>query len=94
MDWKNDYYCVLSVNPDASFQGIKNAYRMLVKEFHPDRHPGDERCEIRMKAYVQEQAGDLEGARSTLQEGLRAFPEEVEFRRKMDRIEGEIMSFA
>ncbi len=38
---KKDYYEVLGVKKDASEEEIKAAYKKLVKQYHPDLHPGD-----------------------------------------------------
>ncbi|GAA4287998.1 J domain-containing protein [Georgenia daeguensis] len=35
-----DYYLILGVAPDASPQEIARAYRSLVRQRHPDSHPG------------------------------------------------------
>lgn len=32
-----DYYAILEVSPQASLEVINNAYRALVKKYHPDR---------------------------------------------------------
>ncbi|MFM6223404.1 MAG: J domain-containing protein, partial [Dolichospermum sp.] len=39
MQDNEDYYKLLEVSPDATFQEIKAAYRVLCKEYHPDKMP-------------------------------------------------------
>ena len=34
-----DYYQILEVSPQANFAQIKSAYRLLCKEYHPDKLP-------------------------------------------------------
>ncbi len=38
---KKNYYEVLGVSKNASEEEIKAAYKKLVKQYHPDLHPGD-----------------------------------------------------
>lgn len=45
-----DYYAELEVAPDVDDQAIKQAYRRLAREYHPDVKPGDTRAEERFKA--------------------------------------------
>ncbi len=35
------YYAALEVSPNASFEEIKRAYKMLIKKYHPDRFGQD-----------------------------------------------------
>ena len=43
-------YEVLGVKPDASAAEIRNVYRKLAKQFHPDLNPGKPEAEARFKA--------------------------------------------
>lgn len=44
-----DYYRILGVVETADAEHIKKAYRKLVKECHPDTHPGKPKAEERFK---------------------------------------------
>jgi curved DNA-binding protein len=48
MEFK-DYYAALGVSPDADDQVIKQAYRKLARQYHPDVNPGDQAAEERFK---------------------------------------------
>lgn len=37
------YYSILGVSPDATTSEVKNAYRRLAKQYHPDHEGGDSR---------------------------------------------------
>ena len=45
----DDPYKVLGVSPDASDEEIKQAYRRLAKQYHPDRNPGDQEAAKKMQ---------------------------------------------
>lgn len=36
---KERYYRILGIKPDSTPQMVKNAYRKLLKRYHPDLHP-------------------------------------------------------
>ena len=46
---KQDYYQTLNVKPDALDKEIKQAYRRLARQYHPDVNPGDEAAEQKFK---------------------------------------------
>jgi len=46
---KRDYYETLGVQRNASEQDLKNAFRKLAKEHHPDRNPDDKDAEQKFK---------------------------------------------
>jgi len=46
---KRDYYEVLGLKRNAGEQDIKNAFRKLAKELHPDCNPGNHEAERRFK---------------------------------------------
>jgi len=48
-----DYYAILGVEPDASPEEIRRAYRRLARQYHPDVNNGDPEAEERFKAISQ-----------------------------------------
>src|SRR4051794_16372057 len=49
----SDHYKTLGVARNASAEEIKKAYRKLVRETHPDKHPDDPAAEERFKQISQ-----------------------------------------
>jgi DnaJ-class molecular chaperone len=48
-----DYYASLGLEKEASDKDIRQAYRRLAKDYHPDTHPGDVVAEERFKAITE-----------------------------------------
>ena len=48
-----DYYKILKVSRNASTEEIKEAYRRLAREYHPDLHPGNPSAAERFKEICQ-----------------------------------------
>ena len=49
MSNKNTYYDILEIAEVASAEDIRQAYRKLIKIWHPDLHPGDESAAIKTR---------------------------------------------
>lgn len=40
-----DYYQILGIDEQATEEQVKQAYRKLAKQYHPDLHPDDAKAE-------------------------------------------------
>lgn len=49
MQDSRNYYSILGVSRNATIEEIKEAYRRLAREYHPDLHPGNPAAEERFK---------------------------------------------
>lgn len=48
-----DYYQILELQPNASPDEVRKAYRRLALRYHPDRNPGDDNAEDRFKEIAE-----------------------------------------
>lgn len=46
---QKDYYSILGVGTQASMRQIRQAYRKLARQYHPDYNPGDQAAEEKIK---------------------------------------------
>jgi len=51
--FKRDYYDLLGIDPSASPEEIKKAYRRLAHQFHPDKNPGNPASEEHFKRITE-----------------------------------------
>lgn len=63
---RRDFYDILGVARDVSDEDLKKAYRRLVRQYHPDRNPGDKAAEERIREInaAYEVVGDPEKRRA------------------------------
>lgn len=48
-----DYYAILGIEPGASIDEVKQAFRMLARRYHPDVQPGDPTASERFRALYE-----------------------------------------
>jgi molecular chaperone DnaJ len=70
-----DLYSVLGVGKKASADEIKKAHRKLVRQYHPDRNPGDAKAEERFKEvqHAYDVLGDPEKRKQYDRGGMNPF---------------------
>jgi DnaJ-domain-containing protein 1 len=56
----SDPYATLGVQPGATAQEVKKAYRKLAKEYHPDVNPGDALAAFRFRKLAEAKEALLE----------------------------------
>lgn len=63
---KSTYYDILGISPRASFDDVKQAYRRLALEWHPDRNRGNQVIATNMLKIINEAYAHLkeDGVRS------------------------------
>ena len=50
---RKDYYKILGISRQATFDDIKKAYRNKAKEYHPDKNPNDKNAEEKFKEITE-----------------------------------------
>ena len=53
---KRDYYEILGVSRSATDVEIKSAYRKLAVRYHPDKNPGDDEAEEKVRSHYDSPA--------------------------------------
>jgi hypothetical protein len=66
MDELARYYEILGLKPDASAEELRQAYRDLVKVWHPDRFSHDERLRLKAQDKLKEINGAYEVVRAAM----------------------------
>ncbi|HVN96655.1 MAG TPA: DnaJ domain-containing protein [Syntrophorhabdaceae bacterium] len=66
-----DYYEILEIDKEASAQNIKESYRRLAFQYHPDRNDGDTQAVERMKAINEAYAVLSDPEKRARYDGLR-----------------------